>query len=112
MSSKFATPIKRHIADEIHKPARKNFKRRRVIIKSFLDLMQADLMDLKEYGKENNGYKYVLVVINCFSKYVWAYPIKSKTSKEVAQALEKTFHIQRPINLCTDMGGEFTGKEV
>ena len=69
-------------------------------------------MDLKEYGKENNGYKYVLVVINCFSKYVWAYPIKSKTSKEVAQALEKTFHIQRPINLCTDMGGEFTGKEV
>ena len=66
MSSKFATPIKRHIADEIHKPARKNVKRRKVIIKSFLDLMQADLMDLKEYVKENNGYTYILVFSNMF----------------------------------------------
>lgn len=112
MSKKLITNVKRQIVEEIHKPARKNFKRRRVIIKSLFDLFQGDLVDMKEYYKENNGYKYILVVINCFSKYVWAFPLKTKTSKEVAVSLEKVFRIQKPIHFCTDSGGEFTGKEV
>lgn len=107
-----ANDVKRQLIEELHKPARINFKRRKVIIKSFLDLMQADLVDMKEYEKENSGYKYILVVINCFSKYVWTFPLKTKTAKEVAQALEKVFKIQKPIHLCTDSGGEFIGKEV
>ena len=108
--SRFATTVKRQIVEEIHKPARINFKRRKVIIKSLLDLMQADLVDMKDYEKENNGYKYFLIVINCFSKFVWAYPLKSKTTVEVAQALERVFKVQTPIHLCTDSGGEFTGR--
>lgn len=108
----FATEAKRQIVNEIHKPARINFKRRKVIVKSLLDLMQADLVDMREYEKENQGYKYILVVINCFSKYVWTFPLKSKTAKEVAENLENVFKIQTPMHLCTDSGGEFTGKEV
>ena len=104
--------VKRHIVEELHKPARINFKRRRVIIKSLLDLMQADLVDMKEYERENKGYKYILVVINCFSKFVWAFPLKTKTSHEVAKALENVFKVQKPLHLCTDSGGEFTGKDV
>lgn len=109
---KFITKIKREVVEELHKPARINFKRRHVIIKSLLDLMQADLVDMQLYEKENKGFKYILIVINCFTKYVWAYPLKSKTAREVAQALEKVFKIQTPIHLCTDSGGEFTGREV
>lgn len=110
--SKFVTQVKKDIVEELHKPARINFKRRKVLIKSLLDLMQADLVDMKEYVKENNGYKYILVVINCFSKYVWAYPLKTKTSKEVAKALENVFKKQTPIHFCTDAGGEFIGREM
>ncbi len=110
--SKYITNVKRHIVEELHKPTRINFKRRKVIIKSLLDLMQADLVDMREYEKENIGYKYILIVINCFSKYVWAYPLKTKTSKEVANALENVFKVEKPIHLCTDSGGEFLGREV
>lgn len=112
MAKKLNTEVKRQIVEEIHKPARKNFKRRRVIIKSLLDLFQADLVDMKEYEKENGGYKYILVVINCFSKYVWAFPLKTKTAREVAQSLEIVLKAQKPDHLCTDSGGEFLGKEV
>lgn len=59
------------------------------------------------YSKVNGGYKYILVVINCFSKFVWAFPIKHKTGVEVSKAMEKVFKIQKPVNLQTDMGTEF-----
>lgn len=98
---------KRQVVEEIHKPARINFKRRKVIIKGLYDLFQADLVEMIPYAKENNGYKYILITINCFSKFVWATPLKSKTGSEVAQAMEKVFKKQCPNNLQTDMGGEF-----
>ena len=44
-------------------PARRNFECRRVITKSVLDLIQADLLDQKKYDKEMN-------VKNCFFKYI------------------------------------------
>lgn len=101
---------KRQVVTEIHKPARINFKRRRVIIKGFRDLFQADLVDMSQYAKENNGYKFILITINCFSKFVWATPLKSKTGPEVTRAMEKVFKKQKPDNLQTDMGGEFFNK--
>lgn len=76
------TNVKRQIVEEIHKPARINFKRRSVIIKSLTDLFQADLVEMILYSKENKGYKYILVIIKCFSKYVWAFPLKSKQVKK------------------------------
>lgn len=59
------------------------------------------------YAKENNGFKYILVVINCFSKFIWAFPLKNKSSVEVVKNMEKVFKDQQPNNLQTDMGKEF-----
>ncbi|KAJ8949387.1 hypothetical protein NQ318_007483 [Aromia moschata] len=73
---------KRQDAEELHKPARINFKRRRVTIKSLFDLYQADLVEMLQHSKENNGYKYMLVL-------VWAFPLKTKTGNEVSKAMEK-----------------------
>jgi len=106
-AKKFITDTKRQLVNEIHKPARINFKRRKVIIKSLKDLFQADLVEMIPYSKINNGYKYILIVINCFSKFVWAFPLKTKTGKEVSENMEKVFKQQTPHNLQTDMGGEF-----
>lgn len=101
------TDAKRQVVEELHKPVRINFKRRRVIIKSLNDLYQADLVEMIPYAKENKGYKYILIIINCFSKFVWAFPLKNKSSQEVATAMEKVLKIQKPINLQTDSGTEF-----
>lgn len=104
--------IKREVVNELHKLARVNYKRRKVVVKGLKDLLQADLVEMRPYAKTNRNFNYILVVINVFSKYVWAFPIKKKTGKEVATAMEKVFSDPQnvPKNLQTDMGKEFYNK--
>ena len=72
------------------------------------DLWQADLIEYISYSSENKGYKYVLVVINCFSKKVWTVPLKTKSAKHVTEAMELVLHNNKsPKNLQTDFGNEF-----
>lgn len=101
--------IKRQVVNELHKPARKNYKRRSVILKGIDDLWQADLIDFKNIKQHNRGFCYILVVIDCFSKYAWTVPLKSKSKTEVSLALQNILKISNrsPINLQTDLGTEF-----
>lgn len=105
--------VKKEVVDELHKPARKNFQRRRVIIKGLNDLFQADLVEMIPYARVNRGHRYILVVINAFSKFLWAYPVKRKTGRDVTEAMKKvlTSLPTLPKNLQTDMGKEFYNKE-
>lgn len=101
--------IKEQIVAELHKPARKNYIRRRVFIKGIDDLLQADLVEMIPYAKFNKGFRYILVVINALSKYVWTHPVKRKTGKEVTLAMENILKQMQniPKNLQTDNGKEF-----
>lgn len=99
--------IKADVVNELHKPARRVFKRRHVSIKGLKDLYQADLIELQPYAKFNKGYRYILMVINAFSKFVWASPLKSKSAKDVTAAMEKILINSSPKNLQTDRGKEF-----
>lgn len=105
--------IKTTVVDELHAPARKNYERRRVLIKSLHDLWQADLVEMLPYRRFNKGYRYILVVINAFSKYVWIQPLKSKSAKDVTKAMRNILEGVKnaPKNLQTDMGKEFFNKE-
>lgn len=105
--------VKSEIVEELHKPARKNFQRRRVILKGLNDLYQADLVEMVPYAKVNQGYRYILVVINAFSKFVWALPVKRKTGSDVTKAMHTIISSVRkpPKNLQTDMGKEFYNKD-
>lgn len=107
------TDIKKEIVNEIHKPVRRYFKRRRVIVKGLNDLLQADLIEMIPYAKINQGYKYILVVINVFSKFVWCEPVKNKSGNEIARAMKRILSNIKllPKNLQTDMGKEFYNKE-
>lgn len=100
---------KEKVVDELHKAARKNYNRRSVILKGIDDLWQADLIDFKNLSKDNDGYKYILVVIDCLSKYAWVVPIKRKTKGDVTDAFERIMRQsnRKPSNLQTDMGTEF-----
>ena len=80
---------KRGLVEELHKPARRNYQRRKVRILGLFDLWQADLVEMIPYASVNKGYKYLLTVIDACSKMAWAEPLKSKTGKEVTAAMER-----------------------
>ena len=65
----------------------------------------ADLIEEQTLSKQNKGYRYVLVVIDAFSKYAWARPIKKKTGKDVTVAFAKILKEakgRKPQTLQTD----------
>ena len=48
------------------------------------DIWSLDILNLKDYGPENNrGYRYVLVIIDNFSKYGWTVSIKNKNARKI-----------------------------
>lgn len=105
---------KRQLIEELHKPARKNFKRRRVIIKGLNDLFQADLVDMSAYADVNDGYHFLLTVIDTFSKFAFAIPCLDKSGSVVTKAMEKVIKTKDnsrggfiPRNLQSDDGKEF-----
>ena len=66
------------LANELHKPIIRKFKKRKVY-SSFRDnIWGVDLADMWSMSKYNKGNKYLLCAIDFFSKYVWVIPIKDK----------------------------------
>lgn len=104
---------RREVVNELHKLARKNFKRRHVIIKGIDDLWQADLVEMGNYEAKNNGYRYLLTVIDTFSKKAWVVPVKNKTALFITNAMKSIFNTsnRNPRNLQTDNGKEFYNKQ-
>lgn len=103
---------KREIVNEIHRAARRNFVRRSYEMRGIDDTFQADLIEMIPHSKDNKGYKYILSVIDIFSKYGWAIPLKNKSGMEVTNAMKKIFVLDHrvPRNIQTDNGKEFYNK--
>lgn len=109
------TTEKAILINEIFKQPRRRFPRRPTVIKSLDDLIQMDLCDFQAVAKENLNYRYLLVSINTFSKYLWALPLKTKSAAEVAQAAEIILDDSKRLigveirHIQTDQGSEFKG---
>ena len=73
----------------LHKPARRRMKRGRVIVSSIDSLWQADLADLSSLSQFNDDFKWILVVIDVFSKYLWCVSLKSKAAPEVVRGFKE-----------------------
>ena len=101
------------LANEIHKPVRRKFEKRRVIItgknsNSPVDnTWTADLVDMQPYSRWNRGYKYLLTVLDVFSKYAWVVPIKDKKGETITKAFKVIVGKRKPVYLWTDKGTEF-----
>lgn len=104
--------VREGIANELHKPARKNYQTRNVELKGIHDLYQGDLVDMQKFSRLNRGFKYILVIINCFSKYVIAKPLKSKSASELEKALKPVFSKYKMKHFQTDKGTEFFNQVV
>src|SRR5699024_3516115 len=75
---------------------------------------QADLVEMIPYSKDNKNYKYLLTVIDCFSKFGWAIPIYNKSGIEIYKAFKSIFtKFKRILNkIQTDLVKEFYNKDV
>lgn len=104
---------KQQVVQEIHRYARKNFPRRKYTMYGIADTLQADLIEMQPYKRENSGYRYILIVIDVFSKMAYTEPLKDKTGVEVTHAMDRIIRkvnqqYDRHINnLHTDDGKEF-----
>lgn len=100
---------KKQIVKEIHRYARQNFERRKYSMRGIADTLQADLADMQQFKQENHGYRFILIVIDVFSKIAYAEPLKDKTGKSVTEAMEIILKQvgQRVRNMQTDFGTDF-----
>ena len=100
------------LAEELHKPVKRKFNKRRVLVNGIDKIWAADLADMKAFKKYNDGYTFLLLVIDTFSKYGWIVPLKNKKGETVAEALKNIFEKRKPEKLWTDKGTEFYNKNV
>ena len=99
------------LSQELYKLKRVNFERRRLISNHIWGI---DLITMIKYAKQNNNYKYILTVIDFFSKYSWCYPLKNKNSNEIINCFKDIFKESKrsPNFIQSDKGSEFANKIV
>lgn len=80
------------------------------------DLIQADLIEIRELADENNGVNYLLLLIDCFTRKIWVYPIANKSAITMTGALSLWLNELgprgKPKRIGTDKGNEFFNREV
>ena len=88
----------------VHRDARKNFKRRPILVDSINSIWQSDLKDISNSAEFNNCNYFVLVVVDSFSKVAYTRMIKQKTAKYMIPAFKSIFKQAgaRPQFLLTD----------
>lgn len=97
----------------LHRPVRRKFRRGKIITGGLDKQFQVDLIDVSQYASHNDGTRYILSVIDCFSKYAWAKPLKRKDGSSVTSAFRDIFTENRiPDYLQSDRGKEFLNSKV
>ena len=97
------------LADELHKPIIRKFNKRKVY-SSFKDnIWGVDLADMRLFSKFNKGIKYLLCVIDLFSKYAFVVPLKDKKGVSIVNAFQSILDKsgRKPNKICVDQGSEF-----
>ena len=102
--------IKIFITEIYSKPPKRNYNTNKTDVYHIDDIWSFDILDLKDYGSKNNrGYRYVLVIIDNFSKFGWTIPLKNKNAQTIKDSFENilTNSKRKPNLIETDRGKEF-----
>ena len=97
------------LADELHKPIIRKLKKRKVH-SSFRDnIWGIDLADMQLFSKFNKGFRFLLCVIDIFSKYAWVIPLKDKKDISIVNAFQIILKEskRKPNKIWIDKGSEF-----
>ena len=84
---------------------------RNIISTGKMQRIQADTIDLTLYAEHNNGKKYVCNIIDCYSKYAWAFPVERRSGEVYEDIFRTLFRLEgAPAILQTDNGREFNNQ--
>ena len=97
------------LADELHKPSIKKFEKRKVYSQFKDNIWGVDLADMQSLSRKNKGIKYLLCVIDLYSKYAFVVPLKDKKGISIVNAFNKIIKQseRKPNKIWVDQGGEF-----
>ena len=100
---------KKQLTKELLKPKRKRFPRRRIFSPNVDSIWTMDLLDIHQFSRQNKNFRYILVVLDIFSRFAWARPLKDKTGVSVEKALQDIFttSTRKPNKIWSDRGTEF-----
>ena len=97
------------LAEELHKPIIKKFNKRKVHA-AFKDIIWgADLADMQLISRYNKGIRFLLCVIDIFSKYAWVVPLKDTRGVSIVTAFQSILKQsnRKPNKIWVDKGSEF-----
>jgi hypothetical protein len=102
------------LADELHAPVRRKFQRRRVISYGVDDVWSCDLVEMQEWKRQNKGYRYMLNVVDVYSKFAWSIKLLDKKGKTVLEAFKQIVKSsgRKPRHIWVDEGKEFYNKDI
>ena len=81
-------PENEQLANELHKPIIRKFEKRKVYSTFKDNIWGVDLADMELLSKYNKGIRFLLCVIDIFSKYAWAVPLKDKKVLSIVKAFQ------------------------
>ena len=76
------------LAKEVFSPEKTKFRRERIKPLYRDETWSADLIDKSSLTKNNNNYKFILTVIDIFTKYAWAIPLKNKSGLSITNGFK------------------------
>ena len=92
-----------------YRPIRLRFPRLKVIVKDINEIWSVDLAYVDKLAKYNRNVKYLLVAVDCLSRYLRVEPLKTKYATETASAFKKMIKNKQPQKVWVDDGTEFLG---
>lgn len=113
-SNKIAMYLRKNETHSLHRPKRKKFPRRKIMTHYPGQIVQSDLIDMQQFSRVNSGFNYILVVIDCFSKFLWCIPLRTKTAKDTGSGLRSIFNSMKfPVQtIIFDQGLEYVNSVV
>ena len=94
-----------------HKRPRLTFPRRKVLVLRIDECWASDLIQIDSLANQNQGFQYILTVLDLFSRKLWVRKLKQKSKKEMEQSLRSIIQEnggRSPYKLWTDDGLEYT----
>ena len=100
------------LSNELNKPTIQKFERQKIIVNHIDEIHSTDLVDMTQYSKINKNYKYIFTNIDVFSKYAYAFPLKTKKIQDIKPCFEKIFEKNKPKYIWSDKEPAFFSKEM
>ena len=99
----------KELAEDLHKPIIRKVNKRKVHSPFIDNISGRDLVDMQLISRFNKGYRFLLCVIDVYSKYGWVIPFKDKKGITITNAFQKILHKSncKPNIIWLDIGSEF-----